>query len=765
MGVQPDNLIEIWSGANRDILATHQDLLYSRRVAGLQPASQDGAALSKREKPSKRVPRVARRWDTPLIGNQPFDPYQTFEGVRSKIVTTPAGELVLWGNRQTTLILQQARAMLGNPDPFRGLALPRKGVDKIFPIILRVAHGHELRGGDARGLFKLAENLADLSASNEGGIVAYIDADDTRTNAEVRISEMHESVHVAQFRIGRGTINIVSAAWMRGDPDYRQITQSEIGQAYARQPTILAAESAAYILSGQGNRAGYNGVDSLERAVGFANRYLSEVARLYGVEAVKQFRDIHPEMSVSVERIVTHGNSTQRAGSRNRGRTQGRDGGGFAAIDGARSIGDQERQSVGEWLRAWWGRGGEERAPRSPARDREAEKSSWAIKLPYIETSKQLDLNLPGDISQSSPGGQKPQETPTALLKGAENDVHHAADISRAAQDAALPAPSIGDSSQFNKAINGYHQDWRRDDVGSEKGGISMTSPDLDRWDIINRMRAIENSASVTEADGAEWARLKTELTEWQEYWDGNEIESNLGDRLTPEEIEMAYGGQSPEDISERLRLEFGSALAEAEGIARHGSPRRAVEGFASVPRPLFVEEAEVEVKSSQPATTTISRETLRVQAALTDSVSLYDKAVNAPLIKSLREIATIEATDPDGARYTWRDIAAISAGIAREALASHENQPRSPEVSSGRPSLVAGAVSKGGENRIIETLQAIANIESLDPSRHSWKDRATVAIETAREALGAIQSELTARGEENRVERRNRGPGHALGL
>jgi hypothetical protein len=63
--------------------------------------------------------------------------------------------------------------------------------------------------------------------------------------------------------------------------------------------------------------------------------------------------------------------------------------------------------------------------------------------------------------------------------------------------------------------------------------------------------------------------KLANELTEWQEkYWDGNKIESNLGDRLTPEEIEMAYGGEAPEETSERLRLEFGSALAETQGIS-----------------------------------------------------------------------------------------------------------------------------------------------------------------------------------------------------
>jgi len=48
-----------------------------------------------------------------------------------------------------------------------------------------------------------------------------------------------------------------------------------------------------------------------------------------------------------------------------------------------------------------------------------------------------------------------------------------------------------------------------------------------------------------------------------------------IEDRLTPEEIEMVYGpegAEAPEETSERLRLEFGSTLAEAQGIAEYES-------------------------------------------------------------------------------------------------------------------------------------------------------------------------------------------------
>jgi len=48
-------------------------------------------------------------------------------------------------------------------------------------------------------------------------------------------------------------------------------------------------------------------------------------------------------------------------------------------------------------------------------------------------------------------------------------------------------------------------------------------------------------------------------------------------DKLGPKGIELDYwpgGPEAPEEISERLRLEFGSALAEAQGIADYESLR-----------------------------------------------------------------------------------------------------------------------------------------------------------------------------------------------
>jgi hypothetical protein len=70
-------------------------------------------------------------------------------------------------------------------------------------------------------------------------------------------------------------------------------------------------------------------------------------------------------------------------------------------------------------------------------------------------------------------------------------------------------------------------------------------------------------------------------------------------------------------------------------------------------------------------------------------------------------------------------------------------------------------------DNYLVEALREIADIESLDPTKYSWKDRATMAIDIAREALNPAQRELTAgdeiRSEENRVEPRGRSMDYAL--
>jgi len=290
-------------------------------------------ALSERKVLSKRLPRVAQRWDIPPIVERQTPVPVILEGVRSKIVKTPAGERVLWGNRQGTIALEEALVWAGaEPAQFFGLAESVKLLNKAIPLIQQLALNMASSGADGRGLIDLAKNLSSLTASAVGGAACYIDADDTRTNAEVRETEMHEAgIHLVQVRIGRGTIKLLSAAWMQADPDCRQIAKSQVGRNYAKDKERLAAEAAAYVLSGEYAKMGYSGFGALNRAQGFAERYLGEVASLYGIKAVKQFRDIDRQMAVSVERLVDQyvRDKTQRNVPRRKGRAKGPDGRGF----------------------------------------------------------------------------------------------------------------------------------------------------------------------------------------------------------------------------------------------------------------------------------------------------------------------------------------------------------------------------------------------------------------------------------------------------
>src|SRR5215475_3313096 len=150
-------------------------------------------ALSTRIISSKRLPRVAHRWDIPPIVERQTPIPVILEGVRSKIEKTPAGERVLWGNRQGTIALEEALVWAGaERSHFYGLTESVKLLNKAIPLIQGVAQNLASAGADGQGLIDFAKNLSSLTANSVGGAACYIDADDTRTNAEVRETEMHE---------------------------------------------------------------------------------------------------------------------------------------------------------------------------------------------------------------------------------------------------------------------------------------------------------------------------------------------------------------------------------------------------------------------------------------------------------------------------------------------------------------------------------------------------------------------------------------------
>jgi len=238
---------------------------------------------------------------------------EILESVRSKIMTTPVGELVVWGNRQATVTLEKALVWAGaEPANFYGLTEMVKFLNKAIPIIDNVVQQMALAGADGQGLIDFINNLSDLTASAVGGAACYIDADDTRSDADVREVEMHEAgIHLVHIRIGRGNLELLSAAWMRADLDFHQIARSEVGRVYVKNLKRLAAEAIAYVLSGAHAKMGFKGPGALNRAQRFAGRYMGEVADLYGINAVKQFRDITPKMMEPIERVI-YGNKTQR---------------------------------------------------------------------------------------------------------------------------------------------------------------------------------------------------------------------------------------------------------------------------------------------------------------------------------------------------------------------------------------------------------------------------------------------------------------------
>jgi hypothetical protein len=81
-------------------------------------------------------------------------------------------------------------------------------------------------------------------------------------------------------------------------------------------------------------------------------------------------------------------------------------------------------------------------------------------------------------------------------------------------------------------------------------------------WD--SRELTVENVKIVLEKFEIDLPdSLAKGLSDWQEqFWDGHETEKGY----------IPEGAEAPEETSERLRLELGSALAEAQGIAEYES-------------------------------------------------------------------------------------------------------------------------------------------------------------------------------------------------
>src|SRR6266545_3711523 len=104
--------------------------------------------------------------------------------------------------------------------------------------------------------------------------------------------------------------------------------------------------------------------------------------------------------------------------------------------------------------------------------------------------------------------------------------------------------------------------------------------------DGVKHSKSLEESAKDVEkildlVDISIPYKLVEELSEWRREFLESEAYADemhmaaaeagdLDGRLTPEEVEMAYGREAPEETSERLRLEFGSTLAETQGISSY---------------------------------------------------------------------------------------------------------------------------------------------------------------------------------------------------
>ncbi|MCI0389864.1 MAG: hypothetical protein MOB07_14035 [Acidobacteria bacterium] len=99
--------------------------------------------------------------------------------------------------------------------------------------------------------------------------------------------------------------------------------------------------------------------------------------------------------------------------------------------------------------------------------------------------------------------------------------------------------------------------------------------------------------------------------------------------------------------------------------------------------------------------------------------------ALNADLITALREVATIEAVDPDGMRYTWKDLAIMSAVVAHKALQHHEIKTAILEaLNDGKLHTTVDLVqslSELGEGNVKKALLDLADRYVVSLQKHNW--------------------------------------------
>jgi hypothetical protein len=203
-------------------------------------------------------------------------------------------------------------------------------------------------------------------------------------------------------------------------------------------------------------------------------------------------------------------------------------------------------------------------------------------------------------------------------------------------------------------------------------------------------------------------------------------------------------GGGTPQQESARVQVEEHQVIPTKEQLRELlEEPQLQTSnkpGSLTNQKPKFVIDAEVRLKESLSGYS-VSSETRQFDGAgekVSERIAGIEIAENAKLINSLRTISTIDSIDPEGARYSWKDLALKSAGIAREALTDHEAKtvPLVAFSEGGLP--VSENLSQ--DNSLVEALRKIADLESMDASRYSWKERTLLAMGFAREALDSTR-------------------------
>jgi len=294
-----------------------QDRERKEREAEIAAQANEAATSPKNDLPEPAKETQNGRWEVesaPLNASQSRE--DTFTKARSKAVNVETGHgqiaYVETNNDglRTLWVAIAVREGVANSviREFGGASLPLNAAKQVVEVLNNLALSQQERAPNAaNSLLRLAQDLQTAITKAEAAgqkSVQVLSTDNSFSDERVARLRWHEiGVHGWQSSIAKGLL--VGKDWLKRHPEFSKIAAALLRYSKAYKGADLDTyerEALAFILSGDGELLGYKKDDS--RLTAFVKDYLSEVARLHGVDAVEKLTFYDPSFQPVVDSVI-----------------------------------------------------------------------------------------------------------------------------------------------------------------------------------------------------------------------------------------------------------------------------------------------------------------------------------------------------------------------------------------------------------------------------------------------------------------------------